>query len=359
MAKRMPQRPLEPGAAEILGMHGDVDADAGRALREFEARSRAFMQANPDMLMRVSRDGRHLDVHIPEHIAAFLPMGKDSFLGKTVDEMFEPEFALEHRRCRIKAIETGEMQRWQYSRQVGGRTRYLEARFLRGGDDEVVVAVSDVTERVELEREVVNAIERERNRIGRDLHDGLGQMLTGIKLILEPVRRRIAAESGAGSANVEQALELINLAIAQVSELARGLSPVPRGGGLTFVNALEELAKQATRLFRIDCGVSQDGVPDDVGEERAINLYRIAQEAITNAVKHGRAHRVHLDCRVEGGMLKLAVEDDGVGVAGAEGQGMGMHIMRYRARALGGALSVSAGEKGGTVVRCSCPLPAA
>ncbi len=332
--------------------------DALKALRESEARSRALMQACPDMLMRVNRDGYHIDVHIPENIAQFLPMGLDSFVGKRTSEIFEPEFAREHDRLLVRALETGKTQRWQYSRRIQGKTRYLESRFVRSGEDEVVIAVTDVTDRVDLEREAVNAIERERNRIGRDLHDGLGQLLTGIKLILEPVRKQLAAQSGGAtaSANVEQALELIGTAIAQTSELARGLSPMPKDGGFTFAGALEQLATQATRFFRIDCSVSCEGVPDDLGDERSINLYRIAQEALTNAVRHGRATNVRIDCRRLRRRLVLTIEDDGVGIREPAGPGMGLHIMHYRARALGGEVIIDGREEGGTRVRCFCPL---
>jgi two-component system sensor kinase FixL len=348
---------LVPVAADILVHHVEDITDgyrAAQALRESEARARAFLEANPDMLARVSRDGRYLAVHIPENVAQYLPMSREDFLGRTVMDLFDPEFAREHDRHRSRALETGEMQRWQYARLVDGKTRYLDARFIRSGNDEVVVAITDVTDRVDREREAVNAIDRERNRIGRDLHDGLGQLLTGIKLILEPMRKQFSA---AAAANLEQALELVDLAIAQASELAKGLSPVPKQGG-TIAAALEELTRHARHFFHVDCSVTARNVPADLTDECAINLYRIAQEAITNAVKHGKAGKVEVRCAGEDDRLVLEIEDDGFGGAGPKGSGMGLRIMRYRARAIGGELSIDTGMHGGTVVRCFCPLPA-
>ncbi|HEX5421086.1 MAG TPA: ATP-binding protein [Gammaproteobacteria bacterium] len=327
--------------------------DTDQALRESETRARALIEASPDILMRVTREGMHIEVHVPERVAALFPRGQERLVGKNVADIFEPELAREHERCRCTAIDTGKMQRWQYSVHLDGRMRHLEARFVRSGDDEVVIAVSDVTERVDFEREAVNSIERERSRIGRDLHDGLGQLLTGVKLILEPVKKHVNA---AGSAKIEQALELINLAIAQTSELARGLSPVSKDGGFTFANALEQLAKQAGKFFHIKCSVTHRDLPDDLDEELAINLYRIAQEALTNSVKHGRSTEVQIHCRAETDLLVLVIEDDGAGIPEDCIRGMGMHSMHCRARAIGGELLVGPGARGGTVVRCVCPL---
>src|SRR5690606_23752339 len=101
--------------------------------------------------------------------------------------------------------------------------------------------------------------------------------------------------------SLNQALDLLNQAIAQTSELARGLSPVPRDGGFTLANALQQLARRTEEFFGITCRVVQSDVSDELTEECSNNLYRIAQEAITNAAKHGKATRIELRCYLDGG----------------------------------------------------------
>lgn len=353
---------LIPVAPDIVVQHNEDITDRHRAeqeLRASEARSRALMEANPDMLVRVSRDGEYLDVHIPERVAKNIPLSRESYLDHNVAELFEPEFAAAHERYRRKALETGEVQLWQFARIAGGKTHYIDARFHRSGEDEVVIAITDVTNRVDLEREIVNSVERERNMIGHDLHDGLGQLLTGVKLMLEPLKRKVAAADESAGRNLQQAVDLLNQAIAQTSELARGLSPVPRDGGFTLANALQQLAQRTEEFFGIDCRVVSSEVSVELSEESSNNLYRIAQEAITNAAKHGEATSIELRCYIDNGRQVLTVEDNGRGLSEPKtnSRGMGMHIMQYRARAIGGEAVVRCRPGGGVVVWCSCPVP--
>jgi len=331
---------------------------AVQALRASEARSRALMDAHPDMLMRVSRDGVYLDVHIPEQITRLLGFRAEQFVGKRIDDLFDAEFARTHALYRARALETGDVQKWEYTRNVNGMRRFVEARFVRSGENDVMVTVTDVTDRIDLERQIVSSVERERYKIGHDLHDGLGQILTGVKLMLEPLRRKLPASKSIDGRNLQQAVDLINQAIAQTSELARGLSPVPREAGVTLRHALEQLAKRSQTVFGITCRVHVTATLDQLNEESANNLYRIAQEAVTNAVKHGKATEVEIRADASADGVTLTVEDNGTGFKRTKGStGMGMHIMRYRARAIGGELRAQTRNGGGAVVSCFCPFP--
>jgi len=333
--------------------------EAEQALRASEARSRALMDAHPDMMMRVSRDGVYLDAHVPEQITRLLGFRSEHFVGKRIDELFDAEFARMHAVYRAKALETGDVQKWEYTRTVRGIRRFVEARFVRSGENEVMVTVTDVTDRIDLERQIVSSVERERYHIGHDLHDGLGQILTGVKLMLEPLRRKLPASDSLDGRTLQQAVDLINQAIAQTSELARGLSPVPREAGVTLRHALEQLAKRSQSVFGVACRVHATAKLDQLSEESANNLYRIAQEAVTNAVKHGKATEVDIRAKVSADGLTLTVEDNGIGFKRVKtpGAGMGMHIMRYRARAIGGELTAKTRPAGGAVVSCFCPFP--
>jgi two-component system, LuxR family, sensor kinase FixL len=335
---------------------------AEQALRDSETRMRALLDANPDLIVRLTRDGTYLDVHTTDpRVNYHLPLTMHDFIGRNVAELFEPEFAREHERYRHAALATGQMQRWEYVRKdPRGSPRHIEARFVKSGDDEVVVTVRDFTERVELEREVIASGERERTRIGQDLHDGLAQLLIGVRLLLSALRDKLALSASPLHDDADRAVDLVSRAIGQTSELAHGLTPIPKRGRLG--DALRQLGQESEKLLGVCCDVDClcSGPQPTLGETTATHLYRIAQEAITNAVKHGNATRIEIRCAIANGHLELTVADNGIGIpAGAsERGGLGLHIMSYRARAIGGDLSVGPRDGGGTLVRCQASLPA-
>jgi PAS domain S-box-containing protein len=334
---------------------------AEQALRDSETRMRALLDANPDLIVRLTRDGTYLDVHTTDPRVNFhLPLTMHDFIGRNVAELFEPEFAREHSRYRNLALATGQMQRWEYVRKdPRGSPRHIEARFVKSGDDEVVVTVRDFTERIELEREVIASGERERTRIGQDLHDGLAQLLIGVRLLLSALRDKLALSGSPHHDDADRAVDLVSRAIKHTSELAHGLSPIPKRGRLS--DALRQLGKESEKLLGARCEVDCQcaGTQPFLSETTATHLYRIAQEAITNAVKHGKATRIDIRCAIAEGFLELTVADDGTGIPAdaMESDGLGLHIMNYRARAIGGDLSVVACPSGGTLVRCQAPLP--
>jgi PAS domain S-box-containing protein len=334
---------------------------AEQALRDSETRMRALLDANPDLIVRLTRDGTYLDVHTTDpRVDYHLPLTMHDFIGRNVAEMFEPEFAREHARYRHLALSTGQMQRWEYVRKdPRGSPRHIEARFVKSGDDEVVVTVRDFTDRIELEREVIASGERERTRIGQDLHDGLAQLLIGVRLLLSALRDKLSLSGSPHHNDADRAVGLVSRAIAQTSELAHGLSPIPKRGRLS--DALHQLGRESEKLLGAHCDVDCQctGAQPMLSETTATHLYRIAQEAITNAVKHGKATQIDVSCRMAQGILELTVADDGSGIPtdAMEGDGLGLHIMSYRARAIGGDLSVVAQADGGTLVRCQAPLP--
>jgi PAS domain S-box-containing protein len=329
---------------------------AEQALRESEARVRALLGANPDLIVRLTRDGLYLDVHSTDPRMDHHEPKMTEFIGRYVHEMFEPEFAREHERRRFAALETGEMQLWEYVRpDPRGSVRHIEARFVKSGENEVVVTVRDFTQRVELEREVIASSERERARIGHDLHDGLAQLLIGVKLLLAALEDKLVAAKSPYGELAERATDLVSRAIAQTADLAQGLSPIPKRGRLS--DSLRKLASQSEQLLGVPCEVVSADTPRGLSESAATHLYRIAQEAITNAAKHGRATRIRISCEWTSPRLVLSVADDGRGFdPRLDSGGMGIHIMQYRARNIGADFSIKAQREGGTVVRCSAPV---
>jgi len=228
-----------------------------------------------------------------------------------------------------------------------------------------LLVLQDVGERKHLERALLEAVSREQDRIGNDLHDGLGQELTGIALMLRCLAGRLQAEHGSAPPEIEGITRLLNNAVENTRSLARGLSPVQlERGGLR--DALEGLAMHARNVYGVKAEFTDKLPPTAyVDAEVANHLYRIAQEAVTNAVKHGRAGAVRLHLSAARNKLRLTIADDGCGMAATQSdsrseqrvnQGMGLRIMRYRARIARGDVRFECGQPSGTRVICECPL---
>ena len=213
--------------------------------------------------------------------------------------------------------------------------------------------VRDITERKRLEQEILEISNREQRRIGQDLHDGLGQELAGIQLMAEVLEHDLSKKSKLGATQAGKIAEHVRRTISHTRMLARGLSPVEvEANGL--MSALGELAKSASALLRIDCRFHCPKPVLVKDNAAATHLYRIAQEAINNAFKHGRATHVRIELLNKGKLRRLAVTDNGTGFKKAKAghSGMGLRIMKYRADVIGGTLTILPAEGGGTVVIC-------
>lgn len=218
--------------------------------------------------------------------------------------------------------------------------------------------LQDATARRQLEREVLEASNREQQRIGNDLHDGLGQELTGIALLLRGLENRAEREAPALSASIEEVALLVNDAIFTTRALARGLSPVTFDrGGLSL--ALEELARRLSAMFHIDVRCHADNSLDGgLASVNALHLYRIAQEAVTNAAQHGAANHVLLELRRDEERGLLRIQDDGGGFnpGAPHSKGLGLRIMHYRAQMMTGSLKIESAPSRGTKVSCWFPI---
>ncbi len=325
---------------------------ATRALEASEGRMRALFASNPDVVYRMDADAKFLDIHVPE--ASYFPWRREDLIGRTVGSFYGDEAQKQQVRHNREAIRTGKVQVFEYRIPVGDVVMNLESRVASAGANEVVVTVRDVSDRVNLERKLTVIGERERNDIGREIHDGLAQMLTGVKLMMEHLERRLRDEGSAHAGDASQATELINSTIEQARELVRGLSPIPQG--TTLFQALELLASHAAKYLGVSCSTRFAGDPSGLNEVAIAHLYRIAQEAITNAVRHGKAADVSLACRIADGGLALTIEDTGLGYdePRVDAAGLGLKIMRHRARSLGGDVTIARRPEGGTIVACTC-----
>jgi len=210
--------------------------------------------------------------------------------------------------------------------------------------------VRDITERKRLETEIAEISNREQQRIGQDLHDGLCQELAGIELMCQVLEQKLAAKSKAEAKQVADIGEHVRHAIGHTRKLARGLSPVELESN-GFTSALHELADTAQKLFHVECRFDCAGPVTIRDNVAATHLYRIAQEAINNAVKHGKAKQITISLKSGGDKNVLTVKDNGLGFSNAErqGSGMGLHTMKYRAGVVGATLEVRSDGAGVTV----------
>jgi signal transduction histidine kinase len=210
--------------------------------------------------------------------------------------------------------------------------------------------------RKELEREVANVTERERRRLGRQLHDDLCQHLTGTALKAQTVVKQLQQGDGRTAENARGVVDLLNRGIEIARDIGRGLfSSELEGDGLIL--ALGALADSTSQEHHIDCTFHHDAEVT-TSADKATHLYWIAQEAVTNAVRHANAKRIEIELTRAGDCIELSVGDDGVGLGGSSGEqnGVGLQVMRHRAQLAGGFLMTSGAEPHGTNIRCEIPV---
>jgi PAS domain S-box-containing protein len=226
------------------------------------------------------------------------------------------------------------------------------------GTPNLVIATGiDITEREQLEKAILDISGREQRRIGQDLHDGLGQHLTGIAFMAKVHEARLAEKQLDETADAAKLVKLVNEAIHKTRELARGLLPVVSDEhGL--MSALQLWAAEVQDIFDVPCHFQCETPVLIHDDTTATHLYHIAQEAVHNAIKHGHPQGIVIRLTAEQGRGTLLVKDDGSGIAeaGEPSHGMGLHIMKYRAGMIGGTLEVRPGQIKGTAVMCSFPI---
>jgi PAS domain S-box-containing protein len=220
----------------------------------------------------------------------------------------------------------------------------------------IIATGLDITESKRLEKAILEISGREERRIGQDLHDGLGQHLTGIAFMSKVLERKLADKSHAEAADASKIVRLVNEAVHKTRELSRGLLPVvadARG----LMSALEQYALEVQDLFGVSCRFECDRPVSIYDETIANHLYRIAQEAVNNAIKHGHGQHILINLCADDDGVSLSIRDDGAGLPEdfRNSKGMGLHIMNYRAKMIGATLQVQPGSHAGqreTVVTC-------
>jgi len=263
----------------------------------------------------------------------------------------------------VRALVTADyrLRQHEYIVRVGNeRERYFVINTVGVREDGQLQSLwgscTEVTERVELERRMVASLERQQQRIGRDLHDRVGQQLAGTRMLAQNLAdRHFPDDDQPGRKMIDRIIRYVQEATQHVNDLQRGVMPVQvdRDG---LAQALVELSSRIDRLEGVSCVYSHDGTTDVRDQETKLQLYRIVQEATRNAVIHGSPSRVEIALFSEDGDVVLQVRDDGIGFEGLESQpkeaSFGLHSMQYRAHAIGAAFDLDTAPGRGTVVTC-------
>jgi PAS domain S-box-containing protein len=329
---------------------------AEAALKESEERFRMFMNNSPTVAFVKDDGGRYVYVN-----PAFQQRFLHSVIGKTPADLFPAAIADRLEEIDRAVISAGKSLEFVDALPFpdGTVSHWLNFRFpLKDAAGQAFVGgVSvDITERRQLERQLLEISDREQARIGQDLHDGLCQLLVSATFDCNMLERRLLENGRPEAADARQISGLLDDAITQGRQVARGLYPVQLGAD-GLMSALEDLASNVSFRFKINCAVDCPQPISLSSNATATHLYRIAQEAVNNAVRHAHPNHIRIRLKCIDEHLELAVSDDGIGIPSQlEPQGMGLNIMDYRTRAIGGRFQVHPGAGGGTMISCLLPL---
>jgi two-component system sensor histidine kinase UhpB len=335
---------------------------AETALEEQRLLLSTLIDSLPEIVFAVNTEGRLTVVN--RALLDLLRKKREDVLGKRLSEAWNEETVLDLESQAATAIRTGRSLMDQERAWISpdGAIRWYTYTMAplrdRGTITGLVCALRDITAQKVLEQEILEISNREQRRLGSDLHDGLGQELTGLSLLLKGLEVQLAREADKYLPQIHKISDLLAHAIQSTRSLARGLAPVNlERGGLT--EALKHLAQRCTDMYGLQCTFTTgDQKLPDLEEGAATHLYRVAQEATTNAARYARATAIAIDLRTIGRKLQLSITDNGIGLSAGLAQGrpgLGLKIMEYRARMLGGTIAFE--EPGqGTRIVLTAPL---
>jgi len=331
------------------------------ALRENEQRMRAIVETAVEGIITINERGIVESVN-PAACRMF-GYAPDEVVGRNVSLLMPSPHREQHDDYLANYLRTGEARIIGIGRELEGRRKdgtvfpmELSVSEVQLGDRRLFTGlIRDISERRELEQAVATASEQERTRIARELHDGLGQQIGGLLFLTNGLHRDLQTANVPQAEIVGELCVELGMALTQARRLAHDLyavSPTPEG----LVEALENLAERVNTDRRVECGFAGEKNVRVQNPAAASHLYRIAQEATHNALKHSQATRIDLELRCVSAGLELRVRDNGVGFPAEQAtHGLGLRTMEQRARLVGGRLRVHPHPSGGVEVLCAVP----
>jgi two-component system sensor kinase FixL len=328
-------------------------------LQHSEEQIRAILDATADAVVTIDGSGRIATFNrAAERIFGYTA---SEVIGENATALMPPQERVGHYSYEAAATRTYAMRFIGRSLEISGRRKdggifpiQLSMNAVEGRDLFVGVA-RDMTEHKALQKEIIDVAMLEQRRIGQELHDGTQQELTGLGLLAASLAESLSREhettASLVAGRVARGIELCNQ---RVRSLARGMVPVPidREGLMT---ALAELARQTTEIHRVLCGFECPHPVEIDNDNEATHLYRIAQEAVSNATRHAKASAIWIRLEQVGGRLILEVQDSGVGLhtVSNRGKGVGLRLMEHRCAMIGGRFAIEPRPDGGTCIICS------
>lgn len=348
-------------AMSDIGVHLGRVVERERALRELSTREshyRSLVDTAGSVIVGLAPD--HTVIEWNREAERTFGWTRDEAIGKDYFEMVLPKESHQQIAENIRR-ELGGKATYNFENPVTcrrGITRTISwnATRLLGVDEKPIGIIAigrDVTEQKKLQRDIVEVSVKEQRRVGQELHDGIGSELTGIGFSLQSLiedLKRSAIEHSEAAAKIGKDLDRV---LEQVRLLSHGLNPVELDRqGLPV--SLQRLADRTAKLYRVTCELQCDASIEIHDAFVADHFYRIAQEAVTNAIKHGRPRSIRITLEDNDGKLVLQIIDDGTGIQPGDlaKEGIGLRNMRYRSSLIGAELQIEPVDTGGTCVRC-------
>lgn len=356
--------PAADAAGATIGLVGATLDITERKLLEARLaaeseKSRLFLRNAGDGVHILDATGRIVEAS--DSFCAMLGYARDQVLGLQPlqwDTGRSPQQVADT----LASVLSGERRRFEtLHRRRDGTTFEVQIHanpFDIGGIRYLYCSATDLTEVRQLERALVDASAGEQRRLGQEMHDGLGQELTGLSLTAQALANRAERELLANATDLAQLATQIAHSIGTARAIVRGLSPLADAGG-SLVVGLKELAKQHSIGDTVLHVTADEDAAHGLSPEVQSHLFRIAQEAVQNAMKHAAARRIDIKLTSGADEVRLLIADDGAGIQSppASGSGQGMNTMRFRATAIHGRLAIESRPGSGTLVACSVPKP--
>ncbi|WP_166647219.1 PAS domain-containing sensor histidine kinase [Prosthecobacter fusiformis] len=375
------------GQRHVEWFHSDIKDDEGRvtgilcmgrdvtelqltreALVSSEKRSSAVLETAVNAIITINEEKVIETVNsATERIFGY---SRDEMVGRNIQMLMPQPYRDKHDSYVQNYLNTGVKKIIGIGREVVGQRKdgtvfpmdlsVGEAR-LPEGRRVFTGIIRDLTDRKILEEKILQISEEEQHRIGQDIHDDLCQQLAAIGCLAKVAHQQLQKSGNAEAANLHEIVQLVTQANVRAREMSRGLMPVVLDAA-GLMAALAELTQGTERIFRVSCPFRCERPVEVPDNTMATQLFRIAQEAVANAIKHSHAERIEITLAEEEGHLLLCIRDNGVGIPDnvpGHSTGMGLLTMTHRARMMGGMLTVQHDDFGGTVVRCTVPVSSA